>query len=65
MLIALITTILIALIFGKITYKEIKEYVRKGTEKKRSEEGGKEGEENGGDGEEDSRSGGDHSKGQG
>ena len=56
MLIALITTILIALIFGKITYKEIKEYVRKGTEKKRSEEGGKEGEENGGDGEEDSRS---------
>lgn len=44
MLIALITTILIALIFGKITYKEIKEYVRKGTEKKRSEEG----EENGG-----------------
>ena len=39
MLIALITAIVIALIFGKITFKEIKEYVRKNTEKGSSEKG--------------------------
>jgi len=35
MLIALITTILVALIFGKITFKEVKEYVRRRRRRRR------------------------------
>ena len=49
MLIALITTIIIALLFGKITFKEIKGHVGKYT-KKSSEEGCKEGKEDGDNG---------------
>lgn len=44
MLITLTIAIVIALIFGKITIKEIKEHVRKYTEKELSEKGNKEGE---------------------
>ena len=72
MLITLTIAIVIALLFGKITIKEIKEYVRKHTEKDLSEEGnkGREGDQggegdkyDGGTREEDNRAGGDSSKG--
>jgi hypothetical protein len=43
----------IALIFGKITYKDNKKYVRKYTEKMLFQEGDKEGQESRGDGSED------------
>ena len=65
MLITLTIAIVIAFLFGKITIKEIKNYVRKHTEKSISEEGGKEGKdgEDGGDGKEDNSIGGDSCQG--
>ena len=57
MLITLTIVLVIALLFGKITFKEAKEYVRKHTEEKRSKEGLKKREEDRGNGTEDTGAG--------
>jgi len=57
MLITLTIVLVIALLFGKITFKEAKEYVRKHTEEKRSKEGLEERKEDGGNGSEGSGAG--------
>jgi hypothetical protein len=44
MLVTLTIAIVIAILFGKITIKEIKDYVRKHTEKDLTEEGNEKGE---------------------
>ena len=50
MLITLTIVVVIALLFGKITFKEVKEYVRKYTEEKCAKEGLEEIEEDGANG---------------
>ena len=62
MLITFIITMVIALLFGKITIKEIKNYVRKNTEKDICEEGGAK-REDAGVGKQDNCIGGDHCEG--
>ena len=62
MLITLVIASVIALLFGKITIKEIKNYVRKNTEKDICEEGGAK-REDAGVGKQDNCIGGDHCEG--